>query len=207
MVDRGDDHRGDGAAVFPCRPGKCRGDADTNQDGSGAEAYDLSIPRITAYQEEFVRKVVDTVNDLDNVLYEIGNEGDFTSVRFQYHFIRFIKAYEAKQPKQHPVGMTAVFNILQGNWTTDNRALFESPADWISPGLDPYKDNPPASDGGKVIIADVGHIWPNSPPRGSGSASCGAFIPSTWTPTLIRYLCTASQRTSKRRCAGKWDTH
>ena len=113
--------------------------ADTNGDGSGAEAYDLSIPRITAYQEAFVRKVVDTVNDLDNVLYEIGNEGDLTSVPWQYHFIRFIKQYEAGKPKQHPVGMTAVFNILKGSWATDNRVLFESPADWISPGIGPLQ--------------------------------------------------------------------
>jgi hypothetical protein len=140
--------------------------ADTNKDGSGAEAYDLSIPRITAYQEAFVRKVVDTVNDLNNVLYEIGNEGDLTSVRWQYHFIRFIKRYEASKPKQHPVGMTAVFNILNGTWATDNRVLFESPADWISPGLDPYKDNPPAADSRKVIVADVDHIWPTAPHRG-----------------------------------------
>jgi len=139
--------------------------ADTNKDGSGAEAYDLSIPRITAYQEAFVRKVVDTVNDLDNVLYEIGNEGDLTSVPWQYHFIRFIKRYESGRPKQHPVGMTGVFNILNGTWATDNRVLFESPADWISPGLDPYKDNPPAADGTKVIIADVDHIWPTPPHR------------------------------------------
>jgi hypothetical protein len=139
---------------------------DTNGDGSGAEAYDLSIPRITACQEAFVRKVVDTVNDLDNVLYEIGNEGDLTSVRWQYYFIRFIKQYEAGKPRQHPVGMTAVFNILNGSWATDNRVLLESPADWISPGLDAYKDNPPASDGRKVIIADVDHIWPAAPHRG-----------------------------------------
>src|SRR4030095_2410155 len=44
---------------------------DTNGDGHGAEAYDLSVPAITALQEAYVRKVVDTVNDLDNVLYEI----------------------------------------------------------------------------------------------------------------------------------------
>jgi hypothetical protein len=141
-------------------------DADTNKDGSGAEGYDLSIPRITAYQEAFVRKVVDTVHDLDNVLYEIGNEGDLTSVRWQYHFVRFIKQYEVGKPKQHPVGMTAVFNIVDGSWATDNRALLESQADWISPGLDPYKDNPPAADGTKVIIADVDHIWPSAPHRG-----------------------------------------
>ena len=140
--------------------------ADTNGDGSGAEAYDLSIPRITAYQEVYVRKVIDTVNDLDNVLYEIGNEGDFTSVPWQYHFIRFIRQYEAAKPRQHPVGMTAVFNILNGSWATDNRVLFDSPADWISPGLDPYKDSPPAADGKKVIIADVDHIWPTPPHRG-----------------------------------------
>ena len=32
------------------------------------------IGAITALQEAYVRKVVDTVNDLDNVLYEISNE-------------------------------------------------------------------------------------------------------------------------------------
>ena len=141
-------------------------DADTNGDGSGAEAYDLSLPRCTAYQEAFVRKVIDTVNDLDNVLYEIGNEGDLTSVPWQYHFIRVIRRYEADKPKQHPVGMTAVFNILKGDWAPDNRVLFESPADWISPASDPYKDNPPAATGQKVIIADVDHIWPIAPQRG-----------------------------------------
>jgi len=140
--------------------------ADTNGDGSGAEAYSLSLPRITAYQEAYVRKVIDTVNDLDNVLYEIGNEGDLTSVSWQYHFIRFIKQYEAGKPKQHPVGMTAVFNILKGSWATDNRVLFDSPADWVSPGLAPYKDDPPPADGKKVIIADVDHIWPAAPHRG-----------------------------------------
>jgi hypothetical protein len=139
---------------------------DTSGDGSGAEAYDLSIPRITALQEAYVRKVIDAVNDLDNVLYEIGNEGDLTSVPWQYHFIRFIKRYEATKPKQHPVGMTAVFGILEGSGATDNQVLFDSSADWISPGLDPYKDDPPAADGQKVIIADVDHIWPAPPHRG-----------------------------------------
>lgn len=85
---------------------------------------------------------------------------------WQYHFIRFIKKYEAGNPKQHPVGMTAVFNILDGSWATDNRVLFASPADWICPGLDPYKDSPPVADGKKVIIADVDHIWPTAPHRG-----------------------------------------
>jgi hypothetical protein len=141
-------------------------DADTNGDGSGAESFDLSLPAVTAYQEAFVRKVIDTVNDLDNVLYEIGNEGDLTSIPWQYHMIDVIRAHQAGKPRQHPVGMTAVFNILSGSWAPDNAALFNSGADWISPGIDPYRDNPPAADGRKVIIADVDHIWPTAPHRG-----------------------------------------
>jgi hypothetical protein len=141
-------------------------DADTNKDGSGAEAYDLSLPGITAYQEAFAHKVIDTVNDLDNVLYEIGNEGDLTSVRWQRHFIDLIKRHEAGKPKQHPVGMTAVFNILDGSWATDDSVLLSSQADWISPVKSQYKDDPPAADGKKVIIADVDHIWPAAPHRG-----------------------------------------
>lgn len=62
--------------------------------------------------------------------------------------------------------MTAVFNILKGDWAPDNRVLLESPADWISPAIDPYKDNPPAANGQKVIVADVDHIWPIAPQRG-----------------------------------------
>jgi hypothetical protein len=54
-------------------------------------------------QEAYVRKVVDTVNDLDNALRD-RQRGDFTTTAWQYHLIRFIKRYEATKPKQHPVG-------------------------------------------------------------------------------------------------------
>ena len=44
----------------------------------------------------FCRKLVDAVNDLDSVLYEIGNEGDVRSAERQYHIVRYIKQYEAR---------------------------------------------------------------------------------------------------------------
>ncbi|MET0779562.1 MAG: fibronectin type III domain-containing protein, partial [Candidatus Saccharimonadales bacterium] len=49
---------------------------DTNADGDGYETQDLSVPAITTLQEAYVQKVADTVGDLSNVLYEIGNECD-----------------------------------------------------------------------------------------------------------------------------------
>ncbi|MHC4555995.1 MAG: DUF6298 domain-containing protein, partial [Planctomycetota bacterium] len=100
-------------------------DADQNKDNNGLEIYTLSNTDVTALQELYVRKVIDTVNDFDNVLYEISNENHPPSTEWQYHVIRYIKNYEKSKPKQHPVGMT--FQYRGGK----NETLFKSPADWI----------------------------------------------------------------------------
>ena len=43
--------------------------------------------KVVALQEAYVRQVVDTVNDLDNVLYEVSNEAGVYSTKWQYHMI------------------------------------------------------------------------------------------------------------------------
>ncbi len=107
---------------------------------------------MTALQEAYVKKVIDTVNDLDNVLYEIANEAPDESIAWQYHLIDYIKAYEAGKPKQHPVGMTGRYE-----WALSD--LLDSHADWISPGGGAFQWDPPANDGQKVIINDTDHLW------------------------------------------------
>ena len=129
-------------------------DGDLNKDGKGIEIHTLADGAVTALQEAYVRKVIDTVNDLDNVLYEISNENHPPSTQWQYHMIRYIKSYEKNKPKQHPVGMT--FQYRGGK----NEALFNSPADWISPNREGgYRDNPPPADGRKVVLNDTDHLW------------------------------------------------
>jgi Family of unknown function (DUF6298) len=125
-------------------------DGDPNGNGEGEETHSLANPAITALQESYVKKVIDTVNDLDNVLYEISNESYKYSENWQYHMIDFIKSYESTQPKQHPVGMTVEYP--QG----ENADLFASNADWISPNGD--LNNPSVADGSKVILADTDHL-------------------------------------------------
>ncbi|NUO80997.1 hypothetical protein HUU05_13035 [candidate division KSB1 bacterium] len=135
---------------------------DPNDDGSIKETHTLENPAITRIQEAYVRKVIDTVGDLDSVLFEIANECGRYSTDWQYHLIRFIKAYEQQQPQQHPVGMTFQYYGSTKEKGT-NQLLFDSPADWISPntgkaeGLD-YLRNPPPSDGKKVILLDTDHL-------------------------------------------------
>ncbi len=132
-------------------------DGDPDRDGRGLEIQTLKIPAITALQETYVRKVVDTVNDLDNVLYEVVNESGTYSTEWQYHMIRFIQEYEKSKLKQHPVGMT--FQWAE-KYRGTNENLFNSPADWISPSPDGgYKDDPPAANGSKVILSDTDHLW------------------------------------------------
>lgn len=127
---------------------------DLNGDGRGLEIHSGRSQKITELQQAYVRKIIDTVNDFDNVLYEIANEAHPTSTAWQYKMIRYIKEYEATKPKQHPVGMT--FQHKGGS----NRTLFNSPADWISPNHQGgYRDNPPAANGSKVIISDTDHLW------------------------------------------------
>jgi len=129
-----------------------------NADNSRARLNNLNNFSVLERQKAFIRKCIDTVNDLDNVLYEMINETDETDEAFQwqFHMIEYVKQYEVLKPKRHPVGMTA--NI----GTMFNPILFDSGADWISPGLGPereYECNPPEADGCKVIIVDTDHLW------------------------------------------------
>ena len=125
-------------------------DGDRNHDDSGEESHELGDEELLAVQEAYVRKVIDTVNDLDNVLYEVSNESHADSIEWQIHMVKLIKEYEETKLKQHPVGISVT-------WPDgDNIELFASNADWVAPNA--YHD-PPAADGTKVIIADTDHIW------------------------------------------------
>jgi hypothetical protein len=66
-----------------------------------------------------VRKVIDTLNDLDNVLYEITNETAIYSEDWQYHNIRYIKEYEAT--KRGPDGdfMRSHIEVAE-NWERES---------------------------------------------------------------------------------------
>ena len=117
--------------------------------------HTLGNPRILAVQEAYVRKVVDTVKDLDNVLYETANEAGGFSAAWQFHMIRLVKECETGLPRRHPVGMTYHF---QGGADSD---LPASGADWISPSAGAnkeYWDDPPPADGRQVIVSDTDHL-------------------------------------------------
>ena len=117
------------------------------------EFLSLSNAAITKRQEDYVTKVIGTVNDLDNVLYEIANETANSSaeIAWQYHMVDFVKSVEKPMPKQHPVGMTSTY---PGSDTDLGSA--KDHADWISPNTalpsSPY-------DGSRVVLNDTDHSF------------------------------------------------
>ena len=137
--------------------------AELNPDGDrttfpGCETlaiHTLADPKILAYEKAYVKKVVETLNDLDNVLYEICNEALRRSKYWQYEMIRYIHELESGMPKQHPVWMT---HLVQAQ----NEALFASPAEAVSPGVEAVDEDfcvdPPVLDGRKVVFADTDHL-------------------------------------------------
>ncbi|HYN20936.1 MAG TPA: DUF4038 domain-containing protein [Thermoanaerobaculia bacterium] len=124
-------------------------DGDPDGRGDGLDIHTLRLPAITRLQEAYVQKVIETVGDLDHVLWEISNESPGESRDWQYHLVRHVKSLSPL-----PVGMTSCFP--RGR----NEDLFQSPADWISPNYrGGYKRSPPPADGSKVILLDTDHLW------------------------------------------------
>jgi hypothetical protein len=153
-------------------------------------------PRVRQLQEAYLRKVVDTLHDLPNLLWEVANEssgggkadpafaellglagspewGDSTA--WQYGVIDTVKRHEeAMGYQRHPIGMTMQYPVP--DQTRVNQPLFDSRAEWISPGYDDevfaggapppqapgappsrWLVDPPAADGRKVVINDTDH--------------------------------------------------
>ena len=120
--------------------------------------FTLKCPAINEYQKAFVAKVIDTVNGLDNVLYEICNEVPFTleSLEWQKAMCAYIREYEAGKPKRHMIGITP-----EGGDDLNERYM-DLDCDWYSPSNGwkfEYRYNPSPSDGRKVLLNDTDHLW------------------------------------------------
>jgi hypothetical protein len=127
-------------------------DPDRNRDGTLLEIYGVDAPSVRKVQDAYVRRVIDTVGGLDNVLYEIANESGAFSIQWQYRMIDYVKRYERrKRLRPHPVGMT----FVHGDWEGD--ALYRSRADWVAPKDIRHLTDPPAANARKVIVSDTDH--------------------------------------------------
>ncbi|MER3414588.1 MAG: hypothetical protein C4297_00015 [Gemmataceae bacterium] len=109
------------------------------------------FPEVNRLQEAYIRKVVETVGDLDNVLYEVINEGGEKD--WDWWVVDTVRKYQKARGKIHPIGLT-------GHGAERLPSMLASPADWVSPGRqDGFAEDPPAWNENKVSLLDTDHIW------------------------------------------------
>lgn len=130
---------------------------------TGTGAITMTRPNaITKLQDAYVEKVIDTLNDLPNVLWIVSEEAPRNSIWWNDHQISHIRAYESRKRLQHPIGYAALIG-------SPDATLYNSGADWVAPQA---RVSPSASCGSgkpacKVNVNDSDHsyfgMWNQTP--------------------------------------------
>jgi hypothetical protein len=124
---------------------------DAEKKGTGE--VDLMRADVRDMQARYMRKVVETVWSLDNILYEVINEGG--NKDWDWWVVNTVHKLEADKGVRHPVGLT-------GYSPEPLSSMLESPCEWVSAGSNDgqfFKNDPPAWDGRKVSVLDTDHLW------------------------------------------------
>jgi hypothetical protein len=117
---------------------------------------------ITEIQDAYVKKAIETLNDLPNVLWIVSEEAPPKSTWWNDHLISFVRASEAKMRFQHPIGYAALDSA-------PDSIIYNSDADWVAPAarVSPVKSCGTGQPACKVNINDSDHsyfgMWNDAP--------------------------------------------
>lgn len=149
--------------------------------GSCTMASAATNPSLVAVQDAYVRKMIDTLNDLPNVILEVAEEQPGTSFSgtpgyggassmtwWVPHILELIKTYEgggtctscAGSPVYSPKPLKHVAGVGSMNFNDQNDpALYASTAQWLAPtlGATTFPANVATNNQGKLVINDSDH--------------------------------------------------
>ena len=134
---------------------------DRNRNRLGEEFFSLDNTDVVKLQKTYIEKMVDVLNDLDNVLWEICNEAPTAALDWQLEMLRHLKAYESRKPKQHLI-LLSPGGWVPGGWRWPPEEQFtQSPADFIATANGWInKTDPKVCRDGKPVIMDMDHVGP-----------------------------------------------
>jgi Family of unknown function (DUF6298)/Putative collagen-binding domain of a collagenase len=131
----------------------------------GIGSITMTAPNaITRFQDSYVEKVIDTLNDLPNVLWIVSEEAPSNSMWWNGYQIAHIRAYESKKPYQHPIGYAAPIGA-------PDTILYNSDADWVAPQvrISPLRSCGSGHPACKVNVNDSDHsyweMWKETPQK------------------------------------------
>ena len=118
---------------------------------------------MTEIQDAYVKKAIDTLNDLPNVLWIVSEEAPKDSLWWNQHLISVVRAYEKEKRYQHPIGFAMPAE------PSDDKIVYNSDADWVAPSarISPPKSCGTGKPGCKVNVNDSDHsyfgMWNDTP--------------------------------------------
>jgi hypothetical protein len=128
-------------------------DGDPNQDLNGRETQTDTTGAWITYQKAYIAKVCDAVANLPNVLFEVSNETDASSIPWQRYVTRYVHTYEATKRFHHPVVMSITYGPADN---PNNPLLYSSEAEGVAPQAGITSSQ--TADGSKVAFADTDHL-------------------------------------------------
>ena len=157
---------------YPFSGGNNVNGVDDGYNGTSPETAVASVTMtapntITAIQDTYVRKTIDVLNDLPNVLWIVSQEAPEHSLWWNDHLISLIRSYEKGKPHQHPVG----YGEVSMDFYKTDLVLYNSDADWVAPAawLSPPRSCGTGSPTCKVNINDSDHsywgMWNDTPQK------------------------------------------
>jgi len=181
----------------------------------GTNAVTMNEPNVlTKYQDAYVEKVIDTLNDLPNVLWIVSEEAPPDSIWWNDHQIAHIRAYESSKPHRHPIGYAAPISA-------SDLIIYNSDADWVAPAarVSPVTTCGNGTPACKVNVNDSDHsyweIWKQTPQQNRNYA-WENFLNGNQVlfmdPYLVHYpresrnLCVSPSRSICREPDSRWDT-
>jgi Putative collagen-binding domain of a collagenase/Family of unknown function (DUF6298) len=134
--------------------------------GTAIGAVSMTAPNaISNTQDAYVRKTIDTLHDLPNVLWIVSEEAPTESTWWNNHLISLVRTYEKSKRYQHPIG----YGSLGGH--PQDPVLYNSDADWVAPWawVSPSKSAGTGIPPVKVNINDSDHsyfgMWNDTPQK------------------------------------------
>jgi hypothetical protein len=148
-------------------------------DGGGIGSMTMTAPNaITEIQDAYVDKMIDTLNDLPNVLWIVSEESPSSSAWWNNHLIAHVRSYELSKTLQHPIGYAApipdqpsfvrrlsdaIRHLLKVNSkdATAGPVIYNSDADWVAPSaqISPTRTCGSGTPRCKVNINDSDHSY------------------------------------------------
>ena len=122
----------------------------------GTASITMTAPNaITRFQDAYVDKVIDTLNDLPNVLWIVSEEAPNNTQWWNDHEISHTRTYESGKRYQHPIGYAALIH-------SPDETVYNSNADWARPRegfrrpRPAAAGNPPAKSTSTTAITPIG---------------------------------------------------